>query len=454
MLLALENQLCFALVTAARNVVAVYRPILEPLGLTHPQYLVMLALWEQSPRSLGELADELALEPATLSPLVKRLEAQGRVARSRRAGDERVLDISLTDEGRALRARALDVPRQVMARTGMDAAELVALRDALSSFAGRRVATVPHNAWSDDLSFTLSSAAGFSTHTLAKVVRRVRAPAQPSSSAPHPGRCLHAIQITPRSYPARRRIADRSRLHRARTVRGASSPRPLRRAPLGRTPAQAGRPGRHQPRHGQRLPRPHRAERHGGRHRGACPRPVNSTARENPNTVFAAAGDMIGASTFTSFIQEDDPTIEALNAAGLDVSAVGQPRVRRGLRGPHRPRHDPMRRVGVPRRERLREGHHDPALPEYWITEFDGVHGRLRRCRHGGASVPRQPGGHRRHQRRQPRRGREPRRRPAQRRPRRQRRGRHRRHARARGRRDHRRRVGHRHEHPLRPDRQ
>ena len=86
-ILALENQLCFAVVTAARNVVAVYRPVLEPLGLTHPQYLVMLALWERSPRSLGELAGELAMEPATLSPLVKRLEAQGRVlahARPRR----------------------------------------------------------------------------------------------------------------------------------------------------------------------------------------------------------------------------------------------------------------------------------------------------------------------------------------------------------------------------------
>ena len=137
-LLTLENQLCFALVTAARNVVSIYRPILEPLGLTHPQYLVMLALWERSPRSLGELADELALEPATLSPLVKRLEAQGLVTRSRRVEDERVLDVVLTDAGRALRERALDVPRQVMQAVGTDAASLVALRDALAPFAGRR----------------------------------------------------------------------------------------------------------------------------------------------------------------------------------------------------------------------------------------------------------------------------------------------------------------------------
>lgn len=137
-LLKLDNQLCFAIVTAARNVVSIYRPILEPLGLTHPQYLVMLALWESAPRSLGELAEELAMEPATLSPLVKRLEAQGRVIRSRRAADERVLEIALTDAGRALRERALSVPEQVMERVGMDAAELAALRDGLAPFAGRR----------------------------------------------------------------------------------------------------------------------------------------------------------------------------------------------------------------------------------------------------------------------------------------------------------------------------
>ena len=137
-LLKLENQVCFALVTAARNVVSIYRPILEPLGLTHPQYLVMLALWEASPRSLRELADELALEPPTLSPLVKRLEAQGLVTRARRSDDERVLDVTLTAAGTALRRRALDVPVRVMASVGTDAAALSALRDALAPFAGRR----------------------------------------------------------------------------------------------------------------------------------------------------------------------------------------------------------------------------------------------------------------------------------------------------------------------------
>ena len=137
-LLRLENQLCFALVTAARNVVALYRPILEPLGLTHPQYLVMLALWERSPRTLNDLAADLALEPATASPLVKRLETDGLVVRQRSAEDERRLEITLTDAGAALRDRAVDVPRQVMAAVGMDIDEIAALRDGLAPFAGRR----------------------------------------------------------------------------------------------------------------------------------------------------------------------------------------------------------------------------------------------------------------------------------------------------------------------------
>ncbi|MFJ4045510.1 MarR family winged helix-turn-helix transcriptional regulator [Microbacterium sp. NPDC089987] len=139
-LLRLENQLCFAMVTAARNVVAVYRPILEPLGLTHPQYLVMLALWERSPRSLTDLSAELALEPASASPLVKRLEKDGLVERARSTADERRLDITLTDAGRALRTRAVDVPRAVMAAVGTGIDEVASLREALTPFAGRTTA--------------------------------------------------------------------------------------------------------------------------------------------------------------------------------------------------------------------------------------------------------------------------------------------------------------------------
>ncbi|AZS40216.1 MarR family transcriptional regulator [Microbacterium oxydans] len=137
-LLRLENQLCFALVTAARNVVALYRPILEPLGLTHPQYLVMLALWERAPRTLNDLAVDLAMEPATASPLVKRLEADGLVARQRSTEDERRLEITLTSAGAALRERAVEVPHQVMAAVGMGIDEIAALRDGLGPFAGRR----------------------------------------------------------------------------------------------------------------------------------------------------------------------------------------------------------------------------------------------------------------------------------------------------------------------------
>lgn len=137
-LLRLENQLCFALVTAARNVVALYRPILEPLGLTHPQYLVMLALWERAPRTLNDLAIDLALEPATASPLVKRLEAEGLVARQRSSEDERRLEITLTEAGAALRDRAVNVPHQVMAAVDMNIEEIAALRDGLGPFAGRR----------------------------------------------------------------------------------------------------------------------------------------------------------------------------------------------------------------------------------------------------------------------------------------------------------------------------
>ena len=131
-LLALENQVCFALAVAARGVIGIYRPILEPLGLTHPQYLVMLALWEHSPRTVRHLGETLQLEPATLSPLLKRLEAQGYVTRDRSTRDERALDVALTDAGRSLRAQALTIPPQVVDRLGMSLDELGLLRDRLT----------------------------------------------------------------------------------------------------------------------------------------------------------------------------------------------------------------------------------------------------------------------------------------------------------------------------------
>ena len=130
--LALDRQVCFALAAASRSVIAVYRPVLEPLGLTHPQYLVMLALWERSPRTATDIAGALLLEPATLTPLLRRLEVAGLVTRERNARDIRALDVKLTPAGQALRARAELVPGQIVQRLGVDVAELERVRDSLT----------------------------------------------------------------------------------------------------------------------------------------------------------------------------------------------------------------------------------------------------------------------------------------------------------------------------------
>ena len=123
-LLALENQVCFALAVASRRVIGLYRPLLEPMGLTHPQYLVMLALWRREPLTVKELADTLSLESATLSPLLKRLEATGYLTRTRNPLDERTLRLHLTSEGRALREQATGIPVAMMERLGMTVTEL------------------------------------------------------------------------------------------------------------------------------------------------------------------------------------------------------------------------------------------------------------------------------------------------------------------------------------------
>ena len=131
--LALDRQVCFALAAASRSVIGLYRPVLAPLGLTHPQYLVMLALWERSPRTLTDVAASLYLEAATLSPLLKRLEQAGYVSRRRSADDERALSIDLTPAGEALRSRALDVPGTIVERLGVPVAQLERVRDELTA---------------------------------------------------------------------------------------------------------------------------------------------------------------------------------------------------------------------------------------------------------------------------------------------------------------------------------
>ncbi len=130
--LALERQVCFALSVAARSVVAAYRPVLEPLGLTHPQYLVMLALWQHAPLSLKELSRLLLLDPGTLSPLLKRLEAIGYIRRERDRTDERALAVTLTPDGQALRQQAELVPATIIDRLGMSLQELQTLHGALT----------------------------------------------------------------------------------------------------------------------------------------------------------------------------------------------------------------------------------------------------------------------------------------------------------------------------------
>ena len=136
-LLKLDNQLCFALVTAARNVVSIYRPVLEPLGLTHPQYLVMLALWERDGVTVSELGERLFLDSGTLTPLLKRLQAEGHVARLRDVQDERRVRISLTPQGRALRASAEAIPQCVLQSSQCTLPELTALTAQLKALRGR-----------------------------------------------------------------------------------------------------------------------------------------------------------------------------------------------------------------------------------------------------------------------------------------------------------------------------
>jgi DNA-binding MarR family transcriptional regulator len=137
--LALERQVCFALTVTNRAVLAVYRPLLEPLGLTHPQYLVMLALWDhhradRSGRALSvkEIATSLQLDSATLSPMLKRLETLGLITRSRSQTDERATDVELTKTGLTLRRRALKIPPSVIERLGVGLDELEHLHSVLT----------------------------------------------------------------------------------------------------------------------------------------------------------------------------------------------------------------------------------------------------------------------------------------------------------------------------------
>ncbi|GGL72412.1 MarR family transcriptional regulator [Streptomyces fumigatiscleroticus] len=134
--LRLDQQICFSLNAAARAFGGVYRLILKDLGLTYPQYLAMLVLWEHGELPVKKLGEHLRLDSGTLSPLLKRLEAAGLVRRERSARDERSVQVRLTEEGTALRERALEVPPRIAAATGLDLDEISELRARLDRLTG------------------------------------------------------------------------------------------------------------------------------------------------------------------------------------------------------------------------------------------------------------------------------------------------------------------------------
>lgn len=125
--LTLEDQLCFSLYATSMAINRTYKPLLDQLGITYPQYLVLSALWEEDGRAVGAIAERLSLESSTITPLVKRLEAASLVTRARRADDERRVLVSLTESGRALKQESRCLGEALFARSGMRPEELVAL---------------------------------------------------------------------------------------------------------------------------------------------------------------------------------------------------------------------------------------------------------------------------------------------------------------------------------------
>lgn len=129
--LLLDSQLCFALYSASASMTRAYRPLLEPLGLTYPQYIVMLVLWEDAPRSVGEIGAMLGHDSATLTPLLKRLEANGLVSRVRDPADERRVLVAPSKAGMALKQKALGIPGALLCRLRLPVGEIAELRRTL-----------------------------------------------------------------------------------------------------------------------------------------------------------------------------------------------------------------------------------------------------------------------------------------------------------------------------------
>jgi DNA-binding MarR family transcriptional regulator len=131
--LRLDDQLCFALHAASRAVTAAYQPLLDELGITYPQYLVLLTLWEEDGLRVSRIGERLFLDSATLTPLLKRLEANGIVERRRSTEDERVVEIFLTAAGKRLKRRAESVPRALVGRCNMSLSDISRLRSELQA---------------------------------------------------------------------------------------------------------------------------------------------------------------------------------------------------------------------------------------------------------------------------------------------------------------------------------
>ncbi|MGR3761134.1 MarR family winged helix-turn-helix transcriptional regulator [Roseobacteraceae bacterium NS-SX3] len=136
-MLKIDELLCFALYSASHALTRLYRPLLEPLGLTYPQYLVLVALWEEDGQSVRALGGRLQLDSNTLTPLLKRMEAAGHVTRKRNPGDERSVIVSLTAKGRALEEKARGISGCVIDAMGGDLDELIDLRDRIDALRSR-----------------------------------------------------------------------------------------------------------------------------------------------------------------------------------------------------------------------------------------------------------------------------------------------------------------------------
>ncbi|KES25376.1 MULTISPECIES: MarR family winged helix-turn-helix transcriptional regulator [Pseudomonas] len=134
--LKLDNQLCFALYSTSLQMTKVYKPLLQQLGLTYPQYIAMLVLWEQDDITVGEISARMLTDPGSLTPLLKRLEGEGLITRKRSASDERVVELRLTDKGRELRQQAESIPACILAASGLSLEELGRLKNELVDLRG------------------------------------------------------------------------------------------------------------------------------------------------------------------------------------------------------------------------------------------------------------------------------------------------------------------------------